>query len=118
MSDKTLPLPLPVLDGPRQPGVTDPIWPVLPPSGFDAATYEKDYAGQIERQRYLHIVTADVLASSRADLRKTLKNLSRFADIEMRKAPPWQKYWEAQGGRPADPRAAWLEKQKAAKAVE
>jgi hypothetical protein len=39
----------------------------------DAKKYAEFYAGQVERQRHLHIVFADLLTDSKAELKSTLK---------------------------------------------
>src|SRR4051812_2161273 len=88
MSDIILPLPLPNLDRPFQPGVTDPIWPSTPPHGVDAGRYEAVYSGQLARQRHLHIVTANVTGDSRNDLEDLLLQLNRFAKHEMTRTVP------------------------------
>jgi deferrochelatase/peroxidase EfeB len=98
MSDIFLTVPEPDYDGVHQPGVTDPVWPPNPPDGVgDRAAYAERYAGQLERQRHLHIVTADVACSTRAELSGLLETLAGFCDHQMRKAPP---PWDA---RPYDP---------------
>jgi len=89
--------PLPRHDGPHQSGITDPIWPAEPPAGIDGAVYKETYAGQVERQRHLHIVTADVTVRTRAELDELLRKLSGFARHQMDK-PPTQT-----GRRPFDP---------------
>jgi deferrochelatase/peroxidase EfeB len=88
MSDQFLDPPKPILDSRHQSGVTDPIWPSDPPASANAAEYAIHYAGQIEKQRHLHMVFADVSASSRMGLTEILKALSRCARHEMTKAPP------------------------------
>lgn len=88
MDNKYLSPPLPRYDGPFQPGITDPVWAATPPADVDAALYEKWYAGQLERQRHLHVITADAAVGSRAELRELLKKLSRFARQQMLKKPP------------------------------
>lgn len=88
MSETILPVPLPRYDGFFQPGVTDPVWDAAPPPGADKELYESRYAGQLERQRYLHVITADVRAGSRAELNELLTRLSTFALHQMAKAPP------------------------------
>lgn len=82
-----LPRPLPVLDGPHQPGIVDPVWTVTAPPGVDSDVYGRLYAGRVERQNHLHIVTADVETSSRHTLMELLKALGEGADHQMRKPP-------------------------------
>ena len=88
MVNKYLPVPLPRYDGPFQPGITDPVWDATPPPDVDADLYMKWYAGQLERQRHLHIITADVVANSGEELRDILVRLSGFARHQMLKTPP------------------------------
>lgn len=88
MPEIILPVPLPRYDGPYQPGVTDPVWDAAPPSHADKKAYETRYAGQLERQRYLHVITADVKAGSRAELNDLFAKLTSFAQHQMLKAPP------------------------------
>ena len=89
MPKTILPVPLPRYDGPYQPGVTDPVWDAVAPVGVDKIEdYEKRYAGQLERQRYLHVITADVRAGSRAELNELFAKLTKFARHQMMKPPP------------------------------
>lgn len=88
MVNKYLSPPLPRYDGPFQPGITDPVWDATPPPGVDAGLYAKSYAGQLERQRHLHVITADAAVGSRAELRELLVKLSKFARHQMLKQPP------------------------------
>jgi deferrochelatase/peroxidase EfeB len=67
--------------------VTDPIWPALPPANVDADEYKKTYAGQLARQRYLHIVTANVFVSTRTELADLLEALSWYAHHQMTRVP-------------------------------
>jgi deferrochelatase/peroxidase EfeB len=95
MADVQLDPPPPRLEGRRQPGVTDPVWPLDVPSGVDATTYRDVYAGRIERQRHLHLVAADVCAQTPGELRGTLETLSSLARREMARPP-------SSSGRPLD----------------
>ena len=52
--------PLPELDGPHQPGITDPQWGPEPPPGIDPGEYQRQYAGRVDRQSYLAIAVADI----------------------------------------------------------
>jgi|SRR5580704_4509303 deferrochelatase/peroxidase EfeB len=79
MSEPILALPLPQLDSKFQPGVTDPVWPATAPANVDRKIYEADYAGQLARQRYLHIVTANVSVSAVGEMSDVLHELSWFA---------------------------------------
>lgn len=88
MAKIVLPTPLPDYAGPYQPGVTDPVWPAETPEGVDAAKYGALYAGQLERQRHLHIITADVASHSREGLTDLLRKLTSFARHQMAKQPP------------------------------
>jgi deferrochelatase/peroxidase EfeB len=88
MADVVLPLPRPRLDGPYQPGITDPVWPATAPPGVDPATYQSRYAGQLERQRHLHVVTANLATASRAVAREAFEQISRMCRIQMEKKPP------------------------------
>jgi deferrochelatase/peroxidase EfeB len=97
MVNQVLPPPLPDHAGPHQSGITDPIWPAKAPKGHNATEYARRYAGQIERQRHLHIVQADVAVASHAELNQLLGVLTAFARHQMDK-PPSQEGW-----RPFDP---------------
>ena len=97
MANHVLHPPLPNHSGPHQSGITDPIWPTRVPKGEDAQAYKTHYVGQVERQRHLHIVHADVAVASRAELANLLAALTRFARHQMDK-PPTQAGW-----RPLDP---------------
>lgn len=90
MPDVILRPPLPALDAPFQPGVTDPVWPAETPAEVDAEVYQARYAGQLERQRHLHVITADVTVRTREELRELLAVLTRFARHQMKKVPPTQ----------------------------
>jgi deferrochelatase/peroxidase EfeB len=82
--------PLPLLDAPVQPGVTDPVWPAETPEGVDPSIYQARYAGQLERQRHVHVITADVTVRTRGELRELLAELTRFSQHQMNKVPPTQ----------------------------
>jgi deferrochelatase/peroxidase EfeB len=101
MSETILPLPAPRLAGNFQPGVTDPVWPATAPSGVDSDAYKKVYAGRLERQRYLLIVTAnvtpDVVAGSHRALAEVLEALNKFARHQMIRTPEHPEH------RPFDP---------------
>jgi deferrochelatase/peroxidase EfeB len=79
--------PVPRLDSEYQPGATDPIWPAEAPAGADPTVYRDRYAGQLDRQRHLHIITADVSVRSRPELAELLKRLTSFAKHQMAKLP-------------------------------
>lgn len=79
--------PLPQLDRPFQPGVTDPVWPATPPPDIDPKLYDEAYSGQLARQRYLHIVTADVTVGSRKNLDDLVHALSWYAKHQMTRTP-------------------------------
>lgn len=49
--------------------------------------YELEYAGRVARQHCQHIVRADVLASSREDLKNILKLITEFIREEMERRP-------------------------------
>jgi deferrochelatase/peroxidase EfeB len=87
MSEIILASPLPLLGGPFQPGITDPVWPAETPNGVDDTVYQERYAGQLERQRHLHVVTADVTVRTREELLDLLKRLTRFTSHQMEKPP-------------------------------
>jgi deferrochelatase/peroxidase EfeB len=88
MSADFLAPPLPRYEGPYQTGISDPVWPALVPANADPDVYARQYAGQIERQRHLHVVFANVSATSRTSLFELLKNLTQFSVRQMKKAPP------------------------------
>lgn len=87
MSEPILTLPMPQLDGTVQAGVTDPVWPTEPPSHLDPDVYKKDYAGQLARQRYLHIVTANVSVRGIEELADVMRALAWFARHQMVRDP-------------------------------
>lgn len=82
-----LPRPVPLLDGVTQPGVTDPVWPATPPSGVDPQVYQQEYAGTLDRQQHLHIITADVATAMRSGLAAALNKLTEFSRHQMAKPP-------------------------------
>lgn len=88
MPELLLPRPLPSYNGPNQPGITDPVWPSEPPAGVDPDVYKQQYAGQLERQRHLHIVTANVAVQTRAGLLSLLESLTKSVRHQMLKKPP------------------------------
>jgi deferrochelatase/peroxidase EfeB len=88
MSSQALVTPLPTYEGVHQAGIADPVWPAAAPAGVDANTYAKSYAGDVERQRHLHIVFADALTDRKAELKSALEALSGFARHQMLKEPP------------------------------
>lgn len=88
MAEKILTPPRPSYDGPHQPGITDPVWPSEPPARVDPNLYGTQYAGQLERQRHLHIVTADVTVQRRTELHTLLESVTRTARHQMTKTPP------------------------------
>ncbi|MCA1441980.1 Dyp-type peroxidase [Ensifer sp. IC4062] len=98
MDEIKLALPLPDYRGLHQPGITDPAWATEPPPGVEGEIYGRLYAGQLERQRHLHIVTADVRVHSREELGRLLTRLSDVARHQMERPPP--------AGRPYDSMAA------------
>lgn len=84
--------PTPLLDGPFQPGITDPQWSVQPPdaiSGDQAARarYELERAGRIDPQSFLTVVTADVEVRTKLELAELLKSVSSFARAQMSRKP-------------------------------
>ncbi|WP_158266614.1 Dyp-type peroxidase [Allosphingosinicella deserti] len=88
MAETILTPPLPDYGGPHQPGITDPVWPATAPEGVGEAQYDALYAGQLERQRHLHVITADVASRTREDLSDLLCELTKFAKRQMAKLPP------------------------------
>jgi deferrochelatase/peroxidase EfeB len=87
MSEPILALPIPQLDGPVQPGVTDPVWPAEPSANLDPEVYTKNYGGQLARQRYLHIVTANVNVQRTEELGNLMHELAYFARHQMGRDP-------------------------------
>lgn len=80
--------PLPIYNGPYQPGITDPSWPAQPPVNVgNDQEYFGLYAGQIDRQRHLHIITANVTVETPRALGDLLSRLTDFARHQMRKPP-------------------------------
>jgi deferrochelatase/peroxidase EfeB len=81
---------LPDLEGPHQPGITDPQWPLQRPAGAEisARDYAIDYAGQVDRQHFMALAVADLVdVASRAGVLDVLKAVSREVDAQMRKRP-------------------------------
>jgi deferrochelatase/peroxidase EfeB len=87
MPDFQLALPLPDLHSKYQPGITSPAWPPEPPADVDAKIYADEYAGQIDRQRFCHILFADVTAANNAELKELLTKLTVFAHDQMDMPP-------------------------------
>jgi deferrochelatase/peroxidase EfeB len=87
MCNVILPLPPPRPECELQPGVTDPVWPSTSPVGVDESIYSAEYGGQLSRQRYLHIVTANLNASTPKVLDSALAKIAYFARHQMDKAP-------------------------------
>ncbi|HZQ44644.1 MAG TPA: Dyp-type peroxidase [Acidobacteriaceae bacterium] len=87
MSRVILPLPLPRPACDLQPGVTDPVWPSTPPAGVDKTIYDEEYGGQLARQRYLHLVTANLDAAKIEVLQSALSSIAYFANHQMKKQP-------------------------------
>jgi len=81
------PRPKPRLNGPYQPGISDPQWPVKPQSGPDSESYQIDRAGRVDPQGFVTLVGLDVKASNRSELESVLRKLSDFAIREMTKTP-------------------------------
>jgi deferrochelatase/peroxidase EfeB len=80
-------LPRPDLDNKlHQPGITDPVWPVVPPDGIDESEYQF-FAGRIAPQGFLTLVFADITASTRKGLRGILQALSELAREQMQRRP-------------------------------
>jgi deferrochelatase/peroxidase EfeB len=88
MPNLVLPLPLPRLESDFQPGVTDPIWPAMPPPDVDAGIYCTEYGGQLARQRYLHIITANVTVKTAEELQKLMGEVAYFANHQMKRTTP------------------------------
>lgn len=80
-------LPLPILDGLHQPGITDPQWPLTPcPPGME----EDDYClfkGGVARQQFLTVAGCDVIARNREELEAMLRELTKFAREQMLRPP-------------------------------
>lgn len=88
MANPDLPIPVPILDGPYQPGIIDPYWPATTDvAGVDPAVYAAQYAGRTERQRHLHLIEADVDVSTVAQLEQVLAALWSRAQREMARPP-------------------------------
>ncbi|MDB5269091.1 MAG: Dyp-type peroxidase [Hymenobacter sp.] len=79
--------PQPRLDGPFQPGITDPQWPLEAPEGINPERYLVERAGRINPQRFLTIVAADVQVPDRDALQQVLRSITRFARYEMARHP-------------------------------
>src|SRR5690348_14211739 len=83
--------PVPQLDGPFQPGIVDPQWPLEPPEVLrdeeEQERYHFERAGRIDPQNFLTVVTADAMVSTRAALRDLLQNLSAFTRVQMTRTP-------------------------------
>jgi deferrochelatase/peroxidase EfeB len=87
MPDPQLTAPLPDLKAAYQPGITSPAWPPEPPADTDPEIYADQYAGQIDRQRFCHILFADVTAANSAELKELLTKLTGFAHDQMDRPP-------------------------------
>jgi deferrochelatase/peroxidase EfeB len=87
MPDPQLVPPEPKRRGRYQPGITSPAWPPKPPPGVNGKIYAAQYAGQIDRQRFCHIVFADVTAANCAELKDLLTKLATFAHEQILRQP-------------------------------
>lgn len=83
--------PLPNLNGPFQPGITDPQWPVDPPLSIvipeQRERYELERAGRVDPQKFLTVVTANLAVRDRRELVEVLTILSSFARVQMTRTP-------------------------------
>jgi deferrochelatase/peroxidase EfeB len=83
--------PRPILNGRFQSGITDPQWPVSPPSAIageeQRAQYELERAGRTDPQEFLTVATADLAVSDRRELVEVLRILSSFARVQMTREP-------------------------------
>jgi deferrochelatase/peroxidase EfeB len=82
--------PNPILDGPHQPGITDPQWPIQPPiplNDEDQQRYAFERAGRIDPQSFLTVVTANLRVGTRPELQDVLNGLSSFARAHMLRRP-------------------------------
>jgi deferrochelatase/peroxidase EfeB len=81
---------MPDLDGPHQPGITDPQWPPEPPpqAEITAREYAAEYAGRVDRQHFMALAVADLVGVSGRDaLIDVLRAVSKEVDSQMRKRP-------------------------------
>lgn len=90
------PMPRQLYTSIHQTGITDPAWPVDVPDGVTEEEYER-YRGAIDRQGFVTILTADVKASSNAELKEVLRKLTDFIYFEMKRKPSERRM------RPLDP---------------
>lgn len=90
------PLPRKLYSSIHQTGITDPAWPVDVPDGVTDEEYER-YRGAIDRQGFVTIMTADLKASSKAELEELLRKLTDFTYFEMHRKPSERRM------RPLDP---------------
>lgn len=103
MSEPLLALPMPQLNGTVQPGVTDPLWPTEPPPRVDPDVYKTNYAGQLAKQRYLHMVTANVSVRGIKELAELMNALTWFARHQMVRDPDRVRNTDKTTKRPYDP---------------
>lgn len=85
-----IPPPAPILDGPHQPGITDPQWPNEPPIPLDdehQQRYAFERAGRVDPQNFLTVVPANLAIQTAAELRDVLQSLSSFARAQMLRRP-------------------------------
>lgn len=112
-----LPLPKNIGTNRYQSGITDPIWPVSPPDGFNAdlimqilknrakggrisdrvlnsitadkliESYDAQYSGRISRQKVLTILRANCVFKTRTELKSLLVLLSEISRNEMKELP-------------------------------
>lgn len=85
-------IPNPILNGPFQPGITDPQWPVAIPdtlAGDKEASerYLLERAGRADPQNFFTAVTADVAVSTRGELKELFKSLTSFVCAQMTREP-------------------------------
>lgn len=83
--------PQPRLDSKYQPGISDPQWPESPPTGVvkeaDFEQYLLKRAGRIDPQKFLSAMFLDVNVNSQKELHGLLRDLSSFAQREMKRKP-------------------------------
>ncbi len=78
--------PMPEYGSKYQNGITDPLWPVEPPSDVDPEDYQ-DYRGRLDQQGCLSLIKANILAKSRDELKAVLQGLTVFVRDNQNREP-------------------------------
>lgn len=79
--------PLPRKDYPFQNGISDPLYPLLPPDELKNKEDYSLYKGLVDKQDYLTILRADVMSHDCDELKSLFQILTRYVRESMEKKP-------------------------------